>query len=118
VHEALGGAFPKRHHVDYGVFATIRKVPILGRYSLPPFDASQEVKKLASWDILPSDAKVETILPLLSRIKSLKGGQGGALSGMQLMAFFIQRRVHPYNTALPNFGITSAWKILPACLKI
>jgi hypothetical protein len=33
VHEALGGAFPKRHHVDYGVFAIICKVPVLGRYT-------------------------------------------------------------------------------------
>jgi hypothetical protein len=39
--------------------------------------------------------EVEQILPLLSRIKALKGGQGGALSGIQLMAFFIQRRVQP-----------------------
>jgi hypothetical protein len=67
-------------------------------YGLPPFDASQEVKKLASWDMLPSDAEVEQILPLLSRIKAIKalqGGQGGALSGIQLMAFFVQRRVQP-----------------------
>jgi hypothetical protein len=28
--EALGGAFPKRHHVDCGVIAIICKVPILG----------------------------------------------------------------------------------------
>jgi hypothetical protein len=41
------------------------------KYGLPPFDASQEVKKLASWDMLPSDAEVEQILPLLSRIKAL-----------------------------------------------
>jgi hypothetical protein len=32
VHEAFGGAFPKRHHVDYGVIAIICKVPILGRH--------------------------------------------------------------------------------------
>jgi hypothetical protein len=64
-------------------------------YGLPPFDASQEERKLSSWDMLPSDAEVEEILPLLSRIKALKGGQGGALSCMQLMAFFIQRRVQP-----------------------
>jgi hypothetical protein len=31
VHEALGGAFSKRHHVDYGLIAIICKVPILGR---------------------------------------------------------------------------------------
>jgi hypothetical protein len=64
-------------------------------FGLPPFDASQEVKKLTSWDKLPLDAEAQEILPLLSRIKALKGGQGGALSGMQLMAFFIQRRVQP-----------------------
>jgi hypothetical protein len=71
-------------------------------YGLPPFDASQEVKKLASWDTLPSDAEVEQIFPLLSRIKTLKGGQGGALSGIQLMAFFVQRRVQPLQHRLTN----------------
>jgi hypothetical protein len=30
VHEGLGGAFPKRHHVDCGVIAIICKVPNLG----------------------------------------------------------------------------------------
>jgi hypothetical protein len=33
VHEALGGAFPKRHHVDCGGSAIICKVPILGCHS-------------------------------------------------------------------------------------
>jgi hypothetical protein len=70
------------------------------KYGLPPFDASQEVKKLASWDMLPSDAEVEQILSLLSCIKALQGGQGGALSGIQLMAFFIQRRVQPLQHCL------------------
>jgi hypothetical protein len=72
-------------------------------YGLPPFDASQEVKKLALWDTLPSDAEVEQILPLLSCIKALKGGQGGALSGIQLIAFFIQRRVQPVQHCLTKF---------------
>jgi hypothetical protein len=45
--------------------------------------------------LLPSDAEVAQILPLLSRIQTLKTGLGGALSGIQLMAFFIQRRVQP-----------------------
>jgi hypothetical protein len=72
-----------------------RKSSPENEFGLPPFDASQEVKKLKSWDSLPSDAEVEQIFPLLSRIQSLKGGQGGALSGIQLMVFFIQRRVQP-----------------------
>jgi hypothetical protein len=52
------------------------------QYGLAPFEASKEVKKLASWDALPSDAEIAQVLPLLSRIQSLKGGQGGALSGI------------------------------------
>jgi hypothetical protein len=50
---------------------------------------------LALWDVPPSDAEVAQVLPLLSRIKALKGGQGGALSGIQLMAFFVQHQVQP-----------------------
>jgi hypothetical protein len=30
MHEGLGGAFPKRHHVDCGVIAIICKVPSFG----------------------------------------------------------------------------------------
>jgi hypothetical protein len=45
--------------------------------------------------MLPSDAETEQILPLLSRIKALQEGQGGTLLGIQLMAFFVQRRVQP-----------------------
>jgi hypothetical protein len=64
-------------------------------YGLAPFDASKELKKLALWDSPPSYAEMEQIAPLLTRIQALKGGQGGALSGIQLMAFFVQRRVQP-----------------------
>jgi hypothetical protein len=38
---------------------------------------------------------MEEIAPLLTRIQALKGGKGGALSVIQLMAFFVQRRVQP-----------------------
>jgi hypothetical protein len=38
---------------------------------------------------------MEGIAPLLIRIQALKGGKGGALSGIQLMAFFVQRQVQP-----------------------
>jgi hypothetical protein len=38
------------------------------QYGLAPFDASQSLKKLTTWDALPSDAKVECIKPLLVRI--------------------------------------------------
>jgi hypothetical protein len=54
------------------------------KYGLAPFDASQELKKLASWDSPPTEAEME-----------LKSGKEGALSGTQLMAFFLQCRVQP-----------------------
>jgi hypothetical protein len=42
VHEALGGAFSKRHHVDCGVIAIICEVPIWGlmRHSVDGFSPS------------------------------------------------------------------------------
>jgi hypothetical protein len=79
-----------------------RKVSSEDQYGLAPFDASREVKKLASWDALPSDAEVQQVLPLLSHIQDLKGGKGGALSGIQLMAFFVQCRVQPLQHRLTN----------------
>jgi hypothetical protein len=65
------------------------------KYGIAPFDASQELKKLASWDSPPTEAEMEEIKPLLARIQELKSGRGGALSGTQLMAFFLQHRVQP-----------------------
>jgi hypothetical protein len=72
-----------------------RKVSSSDQYGIAPFDASKEVKKLASWDSPPTKAEMEEIKPLLARIQALKSGRGGALSGTQLMAFFLQRRVQP-----------------------
>jgi hypothetical protein len=69
-------------------------------YSLAPFDASKKLKKLASWDSPPIDAEMNDVAPLLDRIQALKGGRGGALSGIQLMAFFVQRRVQPLHHRL------------------
>jgi hypothetical protein len=65
------------------------------KYGLAPFDASQELKKLASWDSPPTKAEMEEIRPLLARIQELKSDKGGALSGTQLMSFFLQHRVQP-----------------------
>jgi hypothetical protein len=61
---------------------------------------------------------MEGIAPLLTRIQALKGGKGGALSGIQLMAFFMQRRVQPCSIAFPSFGAMLAWWILLASLEI
>jgi hypothetical protein len=50
---------------------------------------------LSSWDSPPTEAEMEDIKPLLARIQSLKSASGGALSGTQLMAFFLQRQIQP-----------------------
>jgi hypothetical protein len=71
------------------------KVSSSYQYGIAPFDASKEVKKLTSWDSPPTEAEMEEIKPLLARIQELKSCRGGALSGTQLMAFFLQRRVQP-----------------------
>jgi hypothetical protein len=71
------------------------KVSSSDQYGIAPFDASKEVKKLASWDSPPTKAEMEEIKPLLARIQELKSGRGGALLGTQLIAFFLQCRIQP-----------------------
>jgi hypothetical protein len=71
------------------------KVSSSDEYGIAPFDAAKNLKKLASWDSPPTEAEMEDIKPLLARIQALKSNHGGALSGTQLMAFFLQRRVQP-----------------------
>jgi hypothetical protein len=78
-----------------------RKASSDDEYGLAPFDASKELKKLTSWDSPPIDVEMEEIAPLLTRIQTLKGGRGGALSGTQL-TFFVQRRVQPLQHHLSN----------------
>jgi hypothetical protein len=115
----LGGAVvsvrPEAQYLEFSMAASVqgwrtkwfyikdRKSSPEDEFGLPPFDAFQEVRKLRSWDSLPSDAEIAEIVPLLSRIQSLKTGLGGALSGIQLMAFFIQRRVQPLQHRATQF---------------
>jgi hypothetical protein len=65
------------------------------QYGLPPFDANQNLTKLTTWDAPPSEAEVEVIKPLLTRIQRLKSAARGGLIGTQLMTFFLQRRIQP-----------------------
>jgi hypothetical protein len=81
-----------------------RKVSSSDQYSIAPFDAAKDLKKLASWDSPPTEAEMEEIKPLLARIQALKSGGRGALSGTQLMAFFLQRRVQPL-----QYRISKLW---------
>jgi hypothetical protein len=77
----LGGAVvsvrPEAQYFEFSMAASVqgwrtkwfyikdRKSSPEDEYGFPPFDASQEIKKLASWDMLPSDTEAEQILPLL-----------------------------------------------------
>jgi hypothetical protein len=65
------------------------------KYGFAPFDASKGLTKLTTWDTSPSDTDVKNIKPLLARIQGLKRAAGGGLTGTQLMAFFLQRRIQP-----------------------
>jgi hypothetical protein len=65
---------------------------------------------LASWDSPPTEAEMEDIKPLLARIQALKSGSGGALSGTQLMSFFLQRRVQPLNHRVSKLWAYSGLK--------
>jgi hypothetical protein len=76
-------------------YIKVRKSSSSDKYGIAPFDASQELKKLALWDSPPTEAEIEGIKPLLARIQELKSGRGGALLGTQLMVFFLQRWVQP-----------------------
>jgi hypothetical protein len=62
-------------------------------FGIAPFDANKSLTKQTSWDSPPIEAEVENNKPLLTRIQSLKSATGGGLTGMQLMTFFLQRRI-------------------------
>jgi hypothetical protein len=53
---------------------------------------------------------MEDIKPLLARIQTLKSGIGGALSGTQLMSFFLQWRVQPLKHRVSKFWAYSGLK--------
>jgi hypothetical protein len=70
-----------------------QKISSSDQFGIAPFDAHQSLQKLASWDSPPTDAEMEDLKTLLACIQALKSSSGGALSGTQLMAFFLQRRI-------------------------
>jgi hypothetical protein len=73
------------------------------QYGIAPFDANKDLKKLSSWDSPPTEAEVEDIKPLLTRIQALKSASGGELSGMQLISFFLQQRIQPLQHRVSKF---------------
>jgi hypothetical protein len=84
-------------------------------FGIAPFDAKKSPTKVTSWDSPPTEAKVENIKPLLTRIQSLKSAAGGGLIGTQLMAFFHQRRIQPLQSRVSKlwsyFGSTDPSRV-------
>jgi hypothetical protein len=95
------------HYLEFSMAASVQgwrkkwfyikdqKTASSDQFGFAPFDADKSLQKLASWDSPPTETKIEDLKPLLSRIQSLKSAAGGALTGTQLMAFFLQRRIQP-----------------------
>jgi hypothetical protein len=67
-----------------------QKISSSDQYRIAPFDASKDLKKLASWDSPPTEAEMEDIKPLLARVQALKSGSGGALSVMRVNSTNVQ----------------------------
>jgi hypothetical protein len=97
----------KVHYLEFSMSALVQgwrkkwfyikdqKTASSDQFGIAPFDANKSLKKLTSWDSPPTEAEIEDLKPLLSRIQSLKSAAGGILTGTQLMAFFLQRCIQP-----------------------
>jgi hypothetical protein len=80
------------------------------KFGITPFDVSKSLTKLTSWDFPPTEAEVEEIKPLLTRIQSLKSAAGRN-------SWRSSRRgaSSPSNLEFPNYGLTLARPILLEC---
>jgi hypothetical protein len=93
------------HYLEFSMAASVQgwrkkwfyikdqKTASSDQFGIAPFDANTSLMKLTSWDSPPMEVEVEGINPLLTRIQSLKSATRGTLTGTQLMAFFLQRRI-------------------------
>jgi hypothetical protein len=72
-----------------------KKAASSDQFGIAPFDAKAKLTKLTSWDSPPIEAEVNNIQPLLALIQALKSATRGGLTGMQLMVFFLQKRIRP-----------------------
>jgi hypothetical protein len=101
----LGGAVvsvrSESHYLEFNMVVSVQgwrkkwfyinnqKVVSSDKFGIDPFDANKILTKLTSWDSPPTEAEVEDIKPLMTRIQSLKSAAGGGLIGTQLVAFFL-----------------------------
>jgi hypothetical protein len=65
------------------------------QYGLAPFDPKKELKKLKTWDQLPSEVELVEMEPLMSRIVKLKSTVNKEMNGAQLIAYFLRLRIQP-----------------------
>jgi hypothetical protein len=100
-----------------GSTSRTRRLLLLTNLVLPPFDANKSLTKLTSWDSPPTEAEVEDIKPLLTRIQSLKSATRSGLIGTQLMAFFLQRRIQPLQARVSKLWSYSGSKDLSRVSK-
>jgi hypothetical protein len=107
----LGGAVvsvrAEAHYLEFSMAASVQgwkkkwfyikdqKTASSDRFGIAPFDANKNLTKLTSWDSPPTEDEIKDIKSLLTHIQILKSTAGGALTGMQLMAFFLQRCIQP-----------------------
>jgi hypothetical protein len=107
----LGGAVvsvrAEAHYLEFSMEASVQgwkkkwfyikdqKTSSSDKFGIAPFAATKTLTKLTSWDSPRTKAKIKEIKPLLSCIQSLKSVAGGALTGTQLMVFFLQRHIQP-----------------------
>jgi hypothetical protein len=88
------------------------------KYGIALFDASQELKKLASWDSPPTEAEMEEIKPLLARIQELKSSKEVRCRVHNSWHFSCNIEFSPCSIVSPSYGLFLAWKILLEYLKI
>ncbi|KAM0839812.1 hypothetical protein ACQ4PT_060052 [Festuca glaucescens] len=65
------------------------------QYGLAPFDMSQEILRRKSWDAEATPEESVATESLIARIKALQNTQGQELSGVQIIAHFLQIHVQP-----------------------
>jgi hypothetical protein len=119
----LGGAIvsvrAEVHYLEFNMAASVQgwkkkwfyikdqKTASSDKFGIAPFDANKSLTKMTSWDFPPTEAEIEGIKPLLTCIQSLKSATGGALTGTQLMAFFLQRRIQPLHARVSKLWLYS-----------
>jgi hypothetical protein len=64
-------------------------------YGLAPFDPKKQLKKLKSWDQLPSHAELAEIEPLMTQIIKLKTAVNKEMNGLQSIAYFHRICIQP-----------------------